>query len=97
MVEREGDPKAMMTYTEQQYLDAMESYFSPDDEMSHQQLSLVRTRVPHECMGIDHEGGDIPAGSMAVRETGIHQDFGRGTCYVCLPCADVWVGILHDG
>lgn len=84
-----------MKYTEQQYLDAMEGYFGPDEETSHHQVKLVKTRKDHQCMGVDHhhngEIAVIPAGMMAVCETAIHVDMGRVSCYVCIPCADKWV------
>lgn len=80
-----------MKFTEQQYLDAMESYFGPDAETSSQAYKLVKVRVEHECRGVDHDGEYIRPGEMAVRETAIHVDDGRVTCYVCLPCADKWV------
>lgn len=80
----------------EQYEDAVSSYFGTDDEVSHSVIKLIRTRTDHECMGIDHEGGDIPAGVMAIREKAIHVDAGRVSCYVCLPCADKWVAEIYS-
>lgn len=86
-----------MKFTKEQYEDAMSSYFGVDEETSHNVINLIRTRTNHECMGIDHEGEDIPAGSMAIREKAIHVDEGRVSCYICLPCADLWVDEIYGG
>lgn len=87
-----------MKYTNEQYLENMEGYFGPDEETSHEVLSIVKTRTPHQCMGTEHEGDDeIPVKSMAVYENAIHIDIGRVSCYVCIPCADKWLDELLGG
>lgn len=86
-----------MKYTKDQYLENMEGYFGPDEEVSNQVLSLVKTRMPHQCMGVEHEGDDeIPPQTMAICEKAIHVDSGRVSCYVCIPCADKWLDELLE-
>ncbi len=81
-----------MKYTKEQYIDAMQGYFGPDEEISHDVIKLVKTRKPHDCMGVDNnDDHEIAAGELAICETAIHVDKGRVSCYVCLPCADKWV------
>lgn len=86
-----------MKYTKEQYIEGMAGYFGPDEEITMDEISLVKTRKEHECMGSDHKGdGTILVGSMAVRENAIHRDMGRVSCYVCLPCADEWIAEIND-
>lgn len=82
-------------YTDEQYLEAGQGYFQGDDLTRNHVYKLVRTRTPHDCMGTDHEGDmEIPVGSKALREQAIDPDVGRITCYVCLPCLDLWCNHL---
>lgn len=87
-----------MKYTKEQYIEGMYGYFGPDEETSHEEMTLVKTRVEHQCMGIEHEGDDeISAGNYMICEKAIHCDSGRVSCYVCLPCADKWLDVLKEG
>lgn len=81
-----------MKYSKAQYVEAMEDYFEPDEEITHTEIKVVVARKYHQCMGAQHSGDrTIPAGSTAIYESGIHKETGRGGCYVCLPCADQWI------
>ena len=78
-----------MKYSVPQYLEAFDSYFSPDEEVTHTNFKMVMTRKEHECSNID-EPHTIPSKSLVIRETGIHQDLGRVVSYVCLDCLNPW-------
>lgn len=78
-------------YTDEQYLEAGESYFEGDDLTGNHTYKIVKTRKEHECMGVAHKGNrTISVGSKALCERAIHVDSGRVSCYVCLPCLDEW-------
>lgn len=81
-----------MRFTKEQYEQAMQGYFGPDEDISNEETKLVKVRKEHECMGVDPDGEcSINAGDFAIRETAIQAGTGRVSCYVCLPCADKWV------
>lgn len=83
-----------MRFTKEQYVSAMQDYFCPCEEISHTVARIVKVRKEHECMGIDTDGHcEIKSGDYAIRETAIHFDSGRVSCYVCLSCADKWVAM----
>lgn len=78
-------------YTDEQYLEAGESYFEGDDLTRDHSYKIVKTRKVHDCVGVDHSGGQpIPSGSKALLERAVHEDYGRVSCYVCLSCLDDW-------
>jgi len=78
-------------FSSDQYISGMQGYFGGDESISHEKWTVVKTRKPHECMGVSHIGSDIPAMDVALRETAIEVDLGRVSCYVCLPCCDDWL------
>lgn len=86
-----------MKYTKEQYLEGMQGYFSPDEEVSNEVVTLVKTRKPHDCMGVDPDESclGIKTGDMAICEKAIHVDLGRVSCYICLPCADKWLAEIY--
>jgi hypothetical protein len=79
-------------YTNEQYEDA--GYFEMDDEHTHNEYKVVTTRKEHTCISVDGVH-PIPKGSRAIRETAIHCDAGRVSCYLCLPCCDKWLDTIH--
>ncbi len=88
-----------LQFTESEYLEAMEGCFGSEEEVTHCKYSFIKkTRKEHECLGSgtaeDHTE-TIQVGSPAIRESAIHTDLGRVSCYVCIPCMkDVLTGGL---
>jgi hypothetical protein len=84
-----------MKYTKEQYIDAMYGYFGPDEEISNEEITLVKTLTEHQCVGDTHKGTrKIAVREYAICEKSISYDW--VSRYVCLPCADKWLDELED-
>ncbi len=76
-------------YADKHYIDS--GYFESDEETSNNSEKIVTVRKDHQCMGLETPEHTIKKGQKAVKETAIHCDSGWVSCYVCLPCIDIWL------
>lgn len=79
----------MQKYADKHYLDS--GYFEGDEETSNQQYKVVTVRKDHQCMGLETPEHKIKKGTRALKETAVNCDLGWVSCYVCLPCIEVWL------
>jgi len=81
-------------YTDEQYLNI--EYFEGDDEHTHNEYKIIKkTRKEHTCVTIHKDTHPIPVGSKAIRETAIHIDNGRVSCYLCIDCANDYLEEIY--
>lgn len=80
-------------YSEKAYL-SYDPFAGDDVEIEFRKISIVTTRVPHECcVPTSKESRHvIPAGSRVWREQGKCEG-AVGTNYCCLPCLDAEIAI----
>lgn len=85
-----------MRWTDDDRLDVDMFSGDRDVDIRARKVKIVTTRKPHLCCTHDgYKGGEIPAGTRALRETAV-VDGEWGTNYVCCACIDAWLDEIRS-
>ena len=86
---------ADLAYAEQVY-SGFDPFFGEEADITCRTVKLVKVRKHHACFfGENGDGHQIPPGALARHEKALVDGDYWGNYYLCIPCLDREIAMLH--